>query len=87
MIQIPDLVNGTFELVGGFVLWANVQQIRKDKMVRGALSWVTLFFTLWGYWNLFYYPHLNQWLSFIGGLNIVAANTTWFYYMRKYKNN
>lgn len=86
-IAIPDLINGLFELVGGFVLWANVVKIRKDKMVRGALSLVTLFFTAWGYWNLFYYPHLDQWLSFFGGLNIVAANTAWFYYMNKYRHN
>src|SRR6185436_15953847 len=24
-----------------------------------------------GFWNLFYYPHLDQWLSFAGGVLIV----------------
>lgn len=86
-VSWQDAVNGAFEMVGGFVLWANVWKIKKDKMVRGALSAVTLFFTLWGYWNLYYYPSLNQWLSFFGGINIVAANTAWFYYMNKYRKN
>jgi hypothetical protein len=86
-VSWQDAVNGAFEMVGGFVLWANVWKIKKDKMVRGALSLVTLFFTLWGYWNLYYYPSLNQWLSFFGGINIVAANSAWFYYMNKYRKN
>jgi hypothetical protein len=30
-----------------------------------------------GFWNLFYYPHLDQWLSFAGGVLIVLANTVW----------
>jgi hypothetical protein len=28
-------------------------------------------------WNLYYYPHLDQWWSFAGGLVIVAANVLW----------
>jgi hypothetical protein len=83
-MQIPDLINGLFESVSGLMLWINVRQILRDKAVKG-IHWIpTLFFTIWGYWNLFYYPHLNQWLSFAGGLIMVAGNTTWIVLMIKY---
>jgi hypothetical protein len=45
------------------------------------------FFSSWGYWNLFFYPALDQWLSFVGGLLLVVANTFWLlqiaYWMRR----
>lgn len=82
----PDAVNGLFELAGGFALWNNVGRIRKDKQVRGVNWQVTLFFTSWGFWNLFYYPSLDQWLSFAGGLNIVAANAVWLYFAWRYRH-
>lgn len=87
MIQIPDLVNGLFELLGGFALWQNVKRIEKDQSIRGVNWQVTLFFTSWGFWNLFYYPSLHQWLSFFGGINIVTANGVWLFYAIKYRNN
>jgi hypothetical protein len=82
--MIPDLINALFESVSGAMLWINVFQILKDKSVRGVHWLPTLFFTVWGYWNLFYYPHLNQWLSFAGGLIMVAGNTTWMFLIFRY---
>lgn len=71
------------------MLWRNVRQLYKDKQVRGISVLTTVFFTSWGVWNLYYYPHLDQWLSFAGGLVIVTANVAWvsqmFYYNRKEK--
>lgn len=87
MIHVPDLINGLFELLGGFALWQNVTRIKKDKQCRGVNWQVTLFFFAWGLWNLFYYPSLSQWISFAGGLNIVLANAFWLYYAIKYRRN
>jgi hypothetical protein len=86
MSHWPDYVNGAFELLGGFALWNNVGRIRKDKRVRGVNWQVTLFFTSWGFWNLFYYPSLAQWASFVGGLNIVAANAAWLCFAWRYRH-
>ena len=87
-MQTPDLINGLFEFTGGLLLWGNCWKIIKDKKIRGVFIFPTMFFGLWGYWNLFYYPHLKQWFSFLGGLFVVLANTTWvilaIYYKRKY---
>lgn len=85
-MSFPDLINGAFELLGGLALWQNVKRIRADKQIKGVNWQVTLFFTSWGFWNLFYYPSLDQWFSFAGGLNIVAANCWWLFYAVKYRN-
>lgn len=86
-MSAPDLINGAFEFFGGIALWRNVLQLYRDKTVRGVHWSSTGFFMLWGYWNLFYYPHLDQWWSFAGGVSIVIALTTWLvqmlYYERK----
>lgn len=83
----PDLINGLFELFGSFMVWLNVRQIYKDKEVKGVHIAPTAFFFSWGLWNLYYYPHLNQWFSFIGGISIAIANGLWvilmLYYLRK----
>jgi hypothetical protein len=81
---IADVVNGSFELLGGFMLWQNVRAIRRDKAVRGVRILPTAFFTLWGIWNLYFYPSLGQWASFVGGLNIVVANLIWVGLMVRY---
>jgi hypothetical protein len=73
----PDLINGVFEAVGSIALWGNVWAIIKDKQVKGARWQFAVFFTGWGFWNLFYYPHLNQWLSFWGGVSMALANVMW----------
>lgn len=82
-----DIINGLFELVAGILFIINIVKLVKDKEVKGV-SWIpTLFFTLWGAWNLHYYPSLNQWFSFAGGIFIFITNLTWiilvFYYNGK----
>lgn len=80
----PDFINGLFEFAGSALLWKNVLQLHKDKLVRGVHWYATAFFAVWGYWNLFYYPYLDQWWSFAGGVSIVIANTVWLAQMLWY---
>ena len=75
--MIPDHFNALFEFVGGCMIWMNVVAVYRDKKVAGVRWWTTGFFAAWGLWNIFYYPHLDQWWSFAGGLWIVAANIVW----------
>lgn len=82
-----DIGNGLFELFGGICLWGNVARIRRDKQVKGIDWRVTLFFSSWGFWNLWYYPNLHQWASFTGGLVIVWANATWLFFAFKYRRH
>lgn len=86
-VDYPDMINGLFEFCGSIVLWRSVYVMYKDKGYLG-IHWLTVgFFSIWGYWNMYYYPSLDQWLSFTGGLSITLANTIWLvqmlYYGRK----
>lgn len=86
-----DKINGLFELLGGVFVLMNVLKLYRDKKVRGVSSIAMVYFTLWGYWNIHYYPHLDQWFSFAGGLTIVAMNTLWIilmiYYLRRERHD
>ena len=76
-MHVPDLVNGSFEALGGFLLWVNCWRLYRDKEVKGVYWPVMVFFWVWGCWNCWYYPHLNQWLSLVGGLVTCTANLVW----------
>ena len=79
-----DMVNGIFEVLGAPFLFLSIINLYKCKKVRGV-SWLhAAFFNSWGFWNLYYYPHLNQWVSFVGGLLLVMTNTVWFVMMLYY---
>lgn len=80
-----DITNGLFEALGGGSVWLNVRAILRDKKTRGISPLATTFFTAWGFWNLFYYPHLDQWASFAGGVIIVLGNAAWLALMFKYR--
>jgi hypothetical protein len=75
--MIQDAVNGGFETLGAVAVWVNVRRLWKDRMVRGIDPLVTVFFTVWGVWNLYYYPSLNQWYSFAGGALLASGNLAW----------
>ncbi len=73
----PDTINGLYEFIGSVVIWRSIFLLNKQKKVSGVSVWTTGFFMTWGFWNLYYYPYLNQWLSFLGGCSIVFANSLW----------
>lgn len=77
MIDFADFINGAFELLGAVAIYGHIRQLVKDKAVAGVSIMATIFFASWGVWNLFYYPHLGQWVSFAGGLLIVIGNLCW----------
>lgn len=87
----PDLINAAFEALGTVFVGLNVLRLYRDKMVRGVDWRVMGFFTVWGLWNIFYYPHLGQWLSFAAGIGIAAANVVYLalllYYIKKEKRD
>ncbi|RJQ26114.1 hypothetical protein C4577_04230 [Candidatus Parcubacteria bacterium] len=80
-----DLINGLFEVGGAIFLSMNCRQIYKDKCTRGISPLPFIFYTSWGYWNLFYYPNINQWYSFYGGIGVVAVNTVYLFQLWWYR--
>ena len=86
----PDFINGIFESCGSLFILRSILLLHKQKQVRGVSVIHAAFFMSWGWWNLYYYPHLNQWLSFFGGCLIVLTNSYWvgqimFYLRREYR--
>jgi hypothetical protein len=84
MIAVPDLINGCLEAAMGYAGWQNLKAIRRDKSVKGVHWYTTAVAGLWGFYNLFYYPHLGQYFSFFAGIGICAINSTWLYFAYKY---
>jgi hypothetical protein len=73
----PDLLNAAFEAGGAVLLWLNVRRLLADGQVKGVSVWPVVFYSAWGYWNLFYYPAVGQTLSAIAGIGVALANTVW----------
>ena len=80
-----DLANGCFEFGGALFLLLNVIRLFKDKRVAGVSVATVAFFGIWGVWNLFYYPSLEQWASFVAGIAVVIANSAWVVLALYYK--
>ena len=72
-----DVVNGSYESVGAVMMLLNCLRPYQDKEVKGVSIVATVFFTTWGYWNLYYYPSLHQWMSFLGGAMMAIGNSVW----------
>jgi len=64
-----------------------VRRLYLDKKLAGVALAPTVWFNVWGAWNLYYYRHLNQPLSWGAGFLVFLVNTTWVlmavYYTRK----
>ncbi len=73
----PDLINGLIEFPGSLFTWQNTVRVWKDRGYAGLYLPAIIFFMSWGAWNLYYYPSLGQWWSFLGGLSLVVANVSW----------
>lgn len=86
-MNIPDIINGIYELLGGFFIILHIIRLCIDKMVSGVSLYSVIYFTSWGYWNIFYYPYLKQTMSFIGGIFIAIANTIWVALLIYYSKN
>ncbi len=89
MSEWSDIVNSAFILSASVFLFRNIMKLHKDKKVRGVASSSVLFFALWGYWNMWFYPYNGHMFSFFAGILIAITNTIWgiqmVYYILKEK--
>lgn len=86
-MSVPDLINGSYESLGVLFILINIRAIRRDKSVRGFSLVPLAFWTSWGAWNLYYYPHLHQVASFIGAGLTFAGNAVYLSYCFKYRKS
>lgn len=80
-----DLINGLLEAGGAFVVGLSVRRLLKDRHYAGLDPRQIAFFQGWGIWNLYYYPSLNQPLSFIGGVALAAMNTAYLILLWRFR--
>ncbi len=73
----PDLINGCFELAAGLLIMLNVRKLYRDKQLRGVCIAPTALMATWGFWNLYFYPHVGALWSFAAGIPIAVINTIW----------
>jgi hypothetical protein len=75
--QRSDRINGGFELAGGFFTVLHILRVLADKSVAGVSITTVLFFTLWGFWNLYYYKSISQRWSLVASYFITSMNVIW----------
>ncbi len=73
----PDHINAVFEAGGAVLLCLNVRRLWLDRRLAGVSLIPTIWWNLWGVWNVYYYHALSQRLSFWAGIGVLIANTVW----------
>ncbi len=84
---VADKINGSFEALGAVLLWYDVRVVYLHKQIRGVWWPARSFFMFWGFWNILYYPSLDQWWSFWAGVALVSANLVWCILAWGYRKN
>lgn len=86
-VNLPDLINSCFALGGGVAMTFNCVKLFQDKSVRGTSILSGLFFLTWASWNVFFFTHLDQWVSVCTTVVEVGSMVTWVsmavYYTRR----
>jgi len=84
--MMPDLVNAAFEAGAAAAVLNHCRVLYRDKLVRGVSVVSTAFFAAWGFWNLWYYPHLGQPWSGALAVGVCGANLLWIVLMVWYRD-
>jgi hypothetical protein len=69
----PDIINGAVEFAGSLAAWANVRTLWKDKGYAGISVAVMGFFAARSLWRGYFYLHLGQTGSMVGGASNAFA--------------
>ena len=75
--QRVNQINAGWQLGCAFFAWANAVALHQAGAVVGVVPAATVFFTLFGVWNLVYYRSKGDRLSLLAGLVTVAGNAAW----------
>jgi len=84
-MDLFDVINASFEAAAGIAVLNNCYTVIKDKAVKGVSVSTIAFFTLWGAWNIIYYPYLGQTFSFLCGVFVFQANILYVILLAYYK--
>ena len=82
-----DIINALFELFGAVAVLPSIYKAYQTKIIRGVSIITPLFFAAWGYWNIIYYPHLEQHWSAAAAMFLAATNSVWLLQVWIYKDS
>jgi hypothetical protein len=74
---MADIINGLFEAFAALFILNHCRVLWQTKQPHGVSLLSTFFFTVWGVYNVWYFPHLGQMFSFYCGISVVIANLCW----------
>lgn len=69
-----DIVNAVYEIGGTAATVVNIRTLLRDRIIRGMHWAATTFFFSWGVWNLYYYSHLDQFVSMLAASTLAVSN-------------
>ncbi len=82
-----DIVNALYEAGASIAVLNHCRVLSAQKKVHGMSIASVVFFTSWGFWNMYYYHSLGQTFSWAAGFLVCAANCYYVYLLLKYRNN
>lgn len=62
-----DLINSILIMTAGGFIAVSVVKLYKDKLVHGVSPIHVGFFTVYGFWHIYFFSSLDQWWSVAGG--------------------
>ena len=80
-----DQINACLELAGAIFLVPTLIEAYNKKRIVGVHYITPIFFSLWGLWNIFYYPSLNQYWSASAACIMLSVNIIWLVMVFRYK--
>lgn len=80
-----DVINGAFEGAAALSILNHCRVVHRQKSATGVSVLSTLFFFIWGLWNMYYYPALGQSFSYYAGVAVAASNALWIGLILKYR--
>jgi len=80
-----DLINSAFEALASIAILNHCLTVLRHKEAKGVSALSTAFFTIWGLWNVIYYPALGQMFSFYAGCAVCLVNSWYVYLIWKFR--
>lgn len=81
-----DLINAFYEGGASLAVLNHCRILNAQKKVNGLSIASTVFFTSWGFWNMYYYNSLGQTFSWAAGFAVCFANCYYVSLLLKYKD-
>ncbi|KZX57708.1 hypothetical protein A3709_18975 [Halioglobus sp. HI00S01] len=78
--------NAGFELFGAFAGLNNCRAVYRARMWAGVSPMSSVFFWLWGVWNLYFYGSLDQTFSMLASVALVGTNSIYLYLLWRYRH-